>query len=560
MKKQFKAVILSLLLTFSVTVPLLSAPFDSYAEEQSSAAKETDSSSLDGLLGSVPRYYNTYCTEESSSALSALLEKYNKYTVINLSDEEMLKAYDELSSAIEKLQYRTSQVPQVYITTNDNIGNQLIKETGYIPTHIAVVDTDGNTVSQNGIIKVRGNSTAMVYKKPYTFKFETKQDLLGMGKGKRWVLLADCLDPTFMRNYVAFEIGKELGIDYTSEHRFTEVWMDGVYKGCYELTEPVSEGKNRVDIDVDSNNGMNDFLIQYEYSRAHEDSIYFTADDLRFEIKSPDVTSEEQRLYVKNKTIEIYKVIKSLDYDEISKVIDTRSFAAYYLLNEYYKPVDVGFSSIYFYYTNGKLFAGPPWDYDLAAGNLNYSESENSRLCLDTTGLFASQYLFYKYLCQCDEFIDEVRHIYREHYDFFENIYAENGLIDTVSSEYREVFDRNYEDTDWDISFQYLNLMRPPDKTYEENFEYLRDWYKNRNEWYSEYLHIFDLDNIIPGDLDESGEVNIADAVLLNKHLLSESKLTQTQYTASDINNDGKVNAFDMVLMRKLVINNNKQP
>ncbi len=554
MLRRFTAAVLGVLLVLPSFASAATTLTSRAAEAE--VTEEAPADTVEILYDSVPRYYEKYCTEESAAVLSGVLKKYTKEDALQLEGDQKVHFCDELSTALAQLKYKKAEVPQVYITTDDNIGNELIKETGYIPAYIAVTDTDGSTVSESGIIKVRGNSTALVSKKSFAFKFDSKQNLLGMGKGKKWNLLADCLDPTFMRNYVAFELGKELDIPYTSEHRFTEVWVDGVFKGCYELTEPVSEGKNRVDIDVESNNGMNEFLIQYEYSRANPGDVYFTAEDMRFRIKDPDVQSEEQRLYIKYKTTDIVKIVESLDYDEICKVIDTHSFAAYYLMNEYYKPVDVGFSSVYFYYKNGKLYAGPPWDYDLAAGNLNEKESENSRLCLDTTGLFAANYIFFKYLCQCDEFIDEVRHIYREHYDFFENIYKEDGLLDTVSSEYYDIFQRNYSDTEWDMGWQYLNLMHPPFKTYEENYEYLRGWYRDRNEWLSDYFRIFALDDLLAGDLDENGEVNMADAVLLSKYLLTEKKLTQTQYSTADINSDGNVNTYDMVLMRKLVSQN----
>ncbi|HRU97760.1 MAG TPA: CotH kinase family protein [Ruminococcus sp.] len=554
MLRRFTAAVLGILLVLPSFASAATTMTSRAAEAE--VTEEASADTVEILYDSVPRYYEKYCTEESAAVLSGVLKKYTKEDALQLEGDQKVHFCDELSTTLAQLKYKKAEVPQVYITTDDNIGNELIKETGYIPAYIAVTDTDGSTVSESGIIKVRGNSTALVSKKSFAFKFDSKQNLLGMGKGKKWNLLADCLDPTFMRNYVAFELGKELDIPYTSEHRFTEVWVDGVFKGCYELTEPVSEGKNRVDIDVESNNGMNEFLIQYEYSRANPGDVYFTAEDMRFRIKDPDVQSEEQRLYIKYKTTDIVKIVESLDYDEICKVIDTHSFAAYYLMNEYYKPVDVGFSSVFFNYKNGKLYAGPPWDYDLAAGNLNEKESENSRLCLDTTGLFAANYIFFKYLCQCDEFIDEVRHIYREHYDFFENIYKEGGLLDTVSSQYYDIFQRNYSDTEWDMGWQYLNLMHPPFKTYEENFEYLRGWYRDRNEWLSDYFRIFALDDLLAGDLDENGEVNIADAVLLSKYLLTEKKFTQTQYSTADINSDGNVNTYDMVLMRKLVSQN----
>ena len=73
-----------------------------------------------------------------------------------------------------------------------------------------------------------------------------------MGKGKKWVLLANAFDPTLMRNYLAFDTARELGFAYVPGQKITELWIDGAFRGCYTLMTPVQEGKDRVDIDIES--------------------------------------------------------------------------------------------------------------------------------------------------------------------------------------------------------------------------------------------------------------------------------------------------------------------
>ncbi|MCM1506298.1 MAG: dockerin type I repeat-containing protein [Ruminococcus flavefaciens] len=58
-------------------------------------------------------------------------------------------------------------------------------------------------------------------------------------------------------------------------------------------------------------------------------------------------------------------------------------------------------------------------------------------------------------------------------------------------------------------------------------------------------------DDFMYGDMNFDYEVNIADAVLMNKYLLGTAKFTSTQYQCADLNCDGTVDIFDMVLFRQ---------
>ena len=62
-------------------------------------------------------------------------------------------------------------------------------------------------------------------------------------------------------------------------------------------------------------------------------------------------------------------------------------------------------------------------------------------------------------------------------------------------------------------------------------------------------------DDFIFGDMNFDYNVNIADAVIMQKYMLGKTKLTKTQYNCADLNSDGIVDIFDMVLFRQEIIN-----
>lgn len=55
----------------------------------------------------------------------------------------------------------------------------------------------------------------------------------------------------------------------------------------------------------------------------------------------------------------------------------------------------------------------------------------------------------------------------------------------------------------------------------------------------------------IPGDLNSDNTLTTADAVLLQRYLLQERTLTQSQWQTADLNADGTVNGFDLALLRQ---------
>ena len=107
-------------------------------------------------------------------------------------------------------------------------------------------------------IKLRGNSTAGLNKRPFKVKLNKKTDVFGMGENKHWVLLANAIDVSLVRNMLLQELAGNLGLDYM-ESKFVSLMYNGEYYGVYELSEHVRVDETRINI--------------YDWEEALEDSV-----------------------------------------------------------------------------------------------------------------------------------------------------------------------------------------------------------------------------------------------------------------------------------------------
>ena len=440
------------------------------------------------------------------------------------------------------------EVPQVRIETASGEGLNLTKAIGYVDATVTITDTDGTEIKGEAQVKVRGNSTSGLNKKPYTFKFSKKTNVLGMGKAKKWALLANMFDPTLLRNYVGIEIARELGMAYTSEQRVVEVWMDGSFRGCYNLIEPVQEGSSRVDIDIESNGGMKDFLIERELNHIDEGAVYFTSNGIRFVCDEPESPNTEQLAYIKDVVDSAFQVLRSGTRKQVEEKIDLTSFARYYLLNEFVKTVDFDYSSVFFYYKDGKMYAGPAWDYDLSMGNENAVISANYAASNKTDGLHCDTKQLYRWLCKRVWFFDAVRREWEAHRAYFESIGADGGMIDSLYESYSGAIDRNFSAARWPFK-HYFNYNRAPDATYAENLAYFKNWTSERASWLGGY---FDEDVIayLLGDADGDGLVSILDATAIQR-MLASFMTDGFDSIAADTDGDGTVTVFDVSLIQR---------
>lgn len=386
---------------------------------------------------------------------------------------------------------RSEDVPAIYIS-----GANGVNIDRYVSCTVVAMDKIGGNMQEvadtNATIRVRGNSTSSGAKRPYNIKFSSNVNLFGMGKGKRYCLIANMYDPTLIRNHAVFEFARELGLAYTPDSMLVDVYFNGNYVGCYQLCDAVTADEGRVDIDCDAG----DFIIERD-ARDDAGTTYFTTMlGHRFGINEPENTSAKQSADIQAFIKKAEQALQSGDYEQVKKYFDIDSMIDMYICMEYFKNVDITVGSTRFYCKDGKIYGGPVWDFDLSSGNCSstYYVDYNNYFGDSAEGLWAI-HIWFDDLLVYDEYKEAMYARYLELQDQIINLYQDNVLgknaIDRIVEEASVSIDRNFSEAPWRVWQNYSELMRIPDSTYEANIEYFRSWLQRRNEWLLNYWGIF---------------------------------------------------------------------
>ena len=141
-----------------------------------------------------------------------------------------------------------SKLPVLYINTED--GNPIVSKDDYVTANIRIQGNEEYEPKDTRTTEVRGRgqtSWAKYPQKPYKLKFTKKTNLFGFGKSKHWVLISNFNDKSCLRNYIASQLAKELGV-LGMNMTWVDVVINGEVKGCYMLSQHIRVDKNSVDI------------------------------------------------------------------------------------------------------------------------------------------------------------------------------------------------------------------------------------------------------------------------------------------------------------------------
>jgi len=271
---------------------------------------------------------------------------------------------------------------------------------------------DGSLTSFKG----RGNTTwGSSSKKPYQIKLGKKADLLSTGdkanKNKTWILLANALDKTLLKTALALDLSRSLGLSETPEYTYVNLYVDGEYRGLYQLTEKAQINDGRVEIaELEKHNtvtdenaqerDVNSLGLSYRYNPTvvcdtddisggyllEIDSAFYGSENCWFRlfdgntvvVKSPEYCTKEQMEYISVRFNNAIRAAKDniVDGVPVTELMDLESLASLYMVNEYLKNIDYGCSSTYFFLPEEgnttyahKFYAGPAWDFDTSLGN-----------------------------------------------------------------------------------------------------------------------------------------------------------------------------------------------
>lgn len=260
------------------------------------------------------------------------------------------------------------------------------KDADWVKTDkMAVYNADGSVDMKEALcgIRLRGNSTQKFPKKPFAIKLVSKASVLGMPKHKRWVLLANWMDRTMLRNAVAFEVAHQTenayadGLGWNPHGYSVEVVMDGRHVGNYYLCEQIKIDGDRVDIkdcieDIIGDGNANPTMADCGYLLEFDDN-YDEVDKFRTARGLPCMFKDEVTKYsadifnqVKTRIEAVESNLEAGNYEAAYSDLDINSVIDYFFIqeltfnDEYKHP-----KSVYMLIDgDGKLTAGPVWDFD----------------------------------------------------------------------------------------------------------------------------------------------------------------------------------------------------
>ena len=409
---------------------------------------------------------------EASKVMVGNVEQVSGETVNNFSKPV---TYSFVSATGETrqltIQVKHSGLPVVFINTpaaaeippktSDWLGN----------TNITIYNTDCS-IAYSGItgIRGRGNTTWKYPKKPYALKLESKAEILGMPKHKRWVLLANWLDRTLLRNHVSFQIARQTDLAWTPRGQFVEVVLNGTHIGNYYLCEHIKIDKNRVNIDeLDDDEVDGGYMMEidtyydeaFKFKSAKKNFPYMFKDpdevnDSQFAFMQDFINNLEGALYEKNR----------FNTGEFMQYLDIESFADWWIALELTGNTETKHPKSTYVHKDkgGKLKAGPVWDFDWKTFRLNNQE------------WVSKSTLYYDALFEDPTFVATVKERWNKYLPRFREISA---FIQTEADKIRNSEEINHQmwpvtkDTNEDIDLSFTEAVARMKQSYEQKLEFM---------------------------------------------------------------------------------------
>ena len=450
----------------------------------------------------------------------------------------------------------------------------------------------GQHVDYEGYIalRYRGNSSySMSDKKPYSFRTlsqpldsgydKKKVPILGMGKDNDWALIAPYADKSMIRDLLGFEIARPW-MEYTPQGRLCEVYLDGTYYGVYILSEVVSKGKHRLNLDDPGDEGdalTGGYLMEvaryddmYYLSKYHPVNTAGTPYNDRyilFQYKSPDYEdlTWTQREYIHGAIDRMEDAFASENFtnpeESYRKYIDVQSFMDYQLMQELSHNVDAYRLSGKFFKRRDSIdprFKMVVWDLNLAFGNARHNQGyyTNTWVYWLNPVLYSNNdYMipFWWYKLNTDpEYTAALKARWAEYRRSNlrqERILATVDSLATVLTSHGAV-ERNSDA--WPRWGQYVWPNYYIADNYAEEVDWLKQWLVERIAWMDEQLG-FDPNAHLRGDVNGDGDVNVTDVTLLIAYLLTEGA-TGIDVDAADCSLDGSWNINDVTMLINYIL------
>ena len=272
-----------------------------------------------------------------------------------------------------------------------------------LESEMCIIYDEGTRVQEYPILaRERGNGSRheTFLKRPYRIKFNDGKShhmlrgssLESPAKAKKWTLIPNWREKTLIRNNIAFEMSRRLGLSYTPWIQNVDVIVNGEYKGNYQLCDQITVDKSRVDVypmypeDIEEPDISGGYLL--EITSPGGETYHFNSNygSIPVDVKTPDENDivSQQFSYIRDAFNEMESRLWSSDYmnaDEgYRSRLDLESFLRFFLVGEFAGNHDAMWSLYLYKEREDDLFHfGPVWDFDLSMDNDQRSYPVNGK-------------------------------------------------------------------------------------------------------------------------------------------------------------------------------------
>lgn len=397
---------------------------------------------------------------------------------------------------------------------NDN--TRIVCDMGIIdnPNNVNLINDPFNNYNGKIAIEIRGSTSQQYPKKSYGFETQTALGsnnnvaLMGLPVENDWILNGPYPDKTLLRNALTYELSRKMG-HYSSRFRFCELLINNQYLGVYILLERIKRDNDRVNIarldqdDLAGDSLTGGYIVKVDKLTGEVGTTWNSnfSNEVVFQFHDPesDELQPAQVTYIQSYISDFENAIQSNPESNYLQWIEPVSFYDFFILQELGRTVD-GYRSSSFMYKDknsgsfqGRLVAGPMWDFNLSYGNADYCEA------FETTGWqynfdqicnFTTQIPFWwKRLLDAPSYRNGLRCRWNELREGPLHTDSLFQWIDSMSNYLQNARIRNFQK--WPIIGQYVNWNTFVGNTYQEDLDFMKDYINQRAAW---------LDNNIPGN------------------------------------------------------------
>lgn len=259
-------------------------------------------------------------------------------------------------------------LPTVRITTPD--GAAIASRQWRRGATVRACGPGGSTGRErSAAVRAFGNSSFAKPKKPLALRFDTAVSLLGLAANERWFMVSNFMDHSLVRNALALTAAGMTSLAWTPGWRLVNVVENGRYVGVYTLGEEIRVGAGRVDTDSASG-----FLVELDSYPGDEARFTTPRRRLPVNVRHPKNPSATRLASIRD----AFARAEDALYGHWGRdgglapacdsLIDLASFVDCLIVYELCQNAEPnGPRSCYMHLgRDGRLVAGPVWDFDLA--------------------------------------------------------------------------------------------------------------------------------------------------------------------------------------------------